>query len=306
MRLLLTGASGFIGRNLLLKVPREWEVVATYNKSTDFADFVMGNALDNVRAVRVNLTSSSEARRQLKGGFDCAVHLAANTNVQLSVKKPEVDLKMNVLTLLNTVRSARIRDLIFMSSGAVYDGHAGVVSPKVQCNPSHPYAISKLACEHYMLYFKKNRIIENYVVLRFFGAYGPYEPLRKIFSKLVRTFYFENSREFTIVGDGNNFIDAMYVEDAVDAILSVIKSDVRDVIVDFASGNAVTINELVTRVAEIFGKKDVMLRHEGWPPEYNTFYASGRDMEALYGFRPSTPLKEGIWRLARWLKKGCV
>jgi len=155
-------------------------------------------------------------------------------------------------------------------------------------------------------FFKKSEAINNYVVLRFFGAYGPHEPPRKIFTKLVKAFYFEKSEDFTIVGDGNNFIDAMYVEDAVDGILSVVRSDVRDVTVDFASGNHLAINELVTSVAEIFGKKDVKLRHKGCPQEYNTFYVSNEDMETLYGFRPSISLKAGIWRLAKWLERGLV
>lgn len=303
MRLLATGASGFIGRNLLLKIPREWEVVATYNKSLDFTHFLSENGLNNVEAIKVDLTNAIETKKRLRLKFDCAVHLAANTDILFSVENPERDLQLNVVTLLNTVKNVQTEDLIFMSSGAVYDGNVGLVSPRQRLIPSFPYAIAKLACERYVDFFKKNSTIDNYVILRFFGAYGPHEPPRKIFTKLVNAFHFEKSEEFVIVGDGNNFIDAMYVEDAVDGIISVVRSDVRNVTVDFASGNHVTINELVTEVAKIFGKEDVKLRHEGFPQEYNTFYASNKDMEALFGFKPLTSLEAGIWRLAKWLEK---
>lgn len=303
MRLLITGASGFIGRNLLLRLPREWEVVATYNKSADFTNFLSENVLENVQAIKVDLANAVESKKRLRLKFDCTVHLAANTDTLFSVKNPEKDLQLNVVTLLNTVKNVKTENLVFMSSGAVYDGNVGLVSPRQRLIPSFPYAIAKLACERYVDFFKKNNAIDNYVILRFFGAYGPHEPPRKIFTKLVKAFYFENSEEFVIVGDGNNFIDAMYVEDAVDGILSVVRSDVRDVTVDFASGNHLTINKLVTKVAKIFGKEDVKLRREGCPQEYNTFYASNKDMDALYGFKPLTSLEAGVWRLAKWLEK---
>jgi UDP-glucose 4-epimerase len=303
MRLLVTGASGFIGKNLLLQIPKKWEVTATYNKSKDFIQFLRENALDNIQAIKVNLSHKLETKRKISGKFDCVVHLAANTNVALSVQNPEADLRQNVNTLLNTVKTAQIRDLIFMSSGAVYDGNIGPVSPKCRLNPSLPYAISKLTCEHYVTHFKKHKLIDNYVILRFFGAYGPYEPPTKIFSRLIKTFYIEDKQEFTIIGDGNNLIDAMYVEDAIRGIILVIKSKIRNVTVDFAAGKPITINELATKVAEIFQKKRIKLKHKKWPLEYITFYTTSNEMKNLYGFNPSTPLKVGIRKLAEWLKK---
>lgn len=303
MRLLVTGASGFIGKNLLLKIPEKWEVTATYNKSTDFTRFLNENALDNIQPIRVDLSHKLETKRKITGKFDYAIHLAANTNVSLSVQNPEADIRQNVSTLLNTVEATQIENLIYMSSGAVYDGNVGPVSPESRLNPSLPYAISKLACEHYILHLKKRKLIDNYVILRFFGAYGPYEPPSKIFSRLVKAFCIEGKQEFTITGDGNNFIDAMYVEDATHGITSVIKSETRNVTVDLASGNPKTINELVIKVAEIFQKKEIKLRHEKWPLEYITFYATSNNMETLYGFKPSKPLEVGIGKLTEWLKK---
>jgi len=304
MRLLVTGASGFIGRNLLLRVPRNWDVVATFHRSRDFERFVVENALENVQVVNVDLADVVDTKQKLRGEFDCAVHLAANTDLSLCVRNPHEDLRLNVGTLLNTVKTAKIRHLIFMSSGAVYDGRSGLVSPDVRVDPSFPYAIAKLACERYVSFFKKNRLIDSFVILRFFGAYGPYEPSRKIFTKFVKAFHFEKSRDFTLVGDGNNFIDAMFVVDAVEGLLSMVGSNVRDVTVDFASGEPLRINELLSRVAKIFGLDDVTVRHKGWPVEYITFHVSGKSMESLLGFKPKTSLEVGIWKLAEWLEKG--
>ncbi|MEM2914343.1 MAG: NAD-dependent epimerase/dehydratase family protein, partial [Candidatus Bathyarchaeia archaeon] len=225
MKLLVTGASGFIGKNLLLKIPKKWEVVATYYKTASFVQFIEKERLRNVQAIQVNLTNFSETREKLNSvgsNFDVAIHLAANTDISLSVREPETDLYCNVTTLVNTIKSSKIKDVIFISSGAIYDGNKGKVSPKIPLRPSFPYAISKLAAEHYLVYMKKYRLIDKYLILRFFGAYGPYEPPRKLFTKLVNAFYFEKKREFMVVGDGNNLIDAMYVEDTIRGLLSAI------------------------------------------------------------------------------------
>jgi len=299
----VTGASGFIGRNLLLRIPEEWDVVATYNKSEDFVRFVAQNALHNVHAVKVDLTNPSQTKKKLGKMFDYGICLAANTDWQLFLKSPAKDLQMTAQTLLNTLEAAKIENLVFVSSGAVYNGLTGPVSPGMRLNPSSPHAIAKLACEKYVAFFKKVESIDRYVILRLFGAYGPFEPPRKIFTKLVKAFYFEKQKEFAIVGDGNNLIDALYVDDVVKAILSVLRSDVGDVTVDLSSGKPRTINALVHNMAEIFGLKNVNLKHEGCPAGYIKFQSSDRSMETLFGFKPSTTLEVGIWKLAKWLKK---
>jgi len=309
MRLLITGASGFIGKNLLLKLLKcrnDTEIIATYNRSEDFCTFLQKNDLDNVNAIKVDITdlcAVKEAFRKTGNEFDITVHLVASpAEIRLSAKEPQEDLRIATYSLLNIMTSTKTRDLIFMSSGAVYDGHKGPVSPTTPTDPSFPYAISKLTCEHYVKYAEKYGLIDNYVILRFFGCYGPYESPRKIYTALVKNFYLEGKNEFTIIGDGNNLIDAMYVDDAMEGLAAVMRSSIRNVVIDFARGTPITINELVTKVGEILGKEKITLQHTARPVEYISFYSTSKQMEKLFGFKPSTPLKTGIWKLARFLE----
>ena len=67
--------------------------------------------------------------------------------------------------------------VVYVSSGAVYDGLLGPVSPATAVSPRLPYAISKLASEQYLRFFAEHRgSVGSYINVRFFGAYGPYEP----------------------------------------------------------------------------------------------------------------------------------
>jgi UDP-glucose 4-epimerase len=307
MRIIIPGASGFIGKNFILKAPRNWEIIAIYNKS-NLQDFVEEHGLNNIITVKCDLTNEKEVEKlskQIGNKFDICLYLAANTSIPLSVKDPIFDFHANTISVLNFLNFFRGKKIIFLSSGAVYDGLSGLVNPSMSVSPNIPYAISKLASENYIkFYVAKKGTFKNYIILRFFGAYGPYEPARKIYTKLVKTFYFDNKNEFTIYGDGTNLIDAMYIDDTIDGILKVIKSDNQNITVDFCSGTPLTIDEMVYASADIFSKKDVTVRHEGITQEYIDFYVSNKMMEKLFGFKPTTPLNEGLWKLAEHLE-GC-
>jgi nucleoside-diphosphate-sugar epimerase len=151
----------------------------------------------------------------------------------------------------------------------------------------------------------KKKTFGSYVIIRFFGAYGPYEPERKIYTRLVKRFCLERKRSFTVYGDGRNLIDAMYVDDAVKGILKVIESEASNLTLDFCSENPITINELVYEAARIFGVGMPKLLHEGHTEEYILFHVSGRKMEESFDFRPKVKLNEGLRELAEWLQNRC-
>ena len=102
-----------------------------------------------------------------------------------------------------------------------------------------PYAISKLASEQYVRFFAERRgQPSSYVNVRFFGAYGPYEPDRKITTRWLLALA-AGQREFMLRGDGQNLIDFMYVNDAVDGLLKLVERPGERLTVDFASGSPV-------------------------------------------------------------------
>ena len=116
----------------------------------------------------------------------------------------------------------------------MYEGHRGLVDPTLPVEPTTPYGISKLTSERYIEYFQKRRgKIENYINLRFFGAYGPMELSRKIYTIIVNKFYLEKDYEFIMNGDGKNYIDAMYIDDAITGINKMIVSDKGNMTIDY-------------------------------------------------------------------------
>jgi UDP-glucose 4-epimerase len=299
MRVVVTGASGFLGRNVLLRAPRSWDITALFHRRTDLEAFVRTHGLTHVRAVHCDLLSDSDVRAVvcgIGGRADAVLYLAANGDPAASSERPLWDLESNTAALITFLQHCSADHFVFASSGAVYDGLKGPVSPSTQVSPRIPYAISKLASEHYVRFFaEKRRTLGSYINVRFFGAYGPYEAERKITTRWLRAMA-AGAREFVVRGDGQNLIDFMYVDDAVDGYLALLNAGGTSATVDFASETPTTIDEVVASMARAFDI-DIHIRHEGQVPEYIEFHSTDTAMRDQFGVVPAISFGEGFARL---------
>ena len=306
MKVLVPGASGFIGRNLVRALPRDAEILALYHRSKDFPDFLLEQGLSHIRPVQVDLADADQVWEKLgpEKSFDAIFFLAANGNPSLSVELPAFDLQANTLTVVNLLEVCTAGDFIYMSSGAVYDGLVGPASPTAPLSPRLPYAVSKLATEYYLHFFHEWRgQLERLTILRFFGAFGPYEPPRKIYTRLVRAFAWERKKEFEVRGDGTNLIDAMYVDDVVAGLLKVWQSQGEGGVFDYGSGEPLTIDELVRRAAGAFGNDDVKIVHQDTTAEPIHFTIDPQPFAQRFSFQRQFTLEEGLQSMRTYMEK---
>jgi nucleoside-diphosphate-sugar epimerase len=304
VKVLITGASGFIGHNVLLRAPRDWQIVAVCHRSTDLDGFVRQHQLANVRVVRCDLTEADSVSRLAEGDrvFDACLYLAANGDPAQSADRPAWDLRLNTLALVTCLEQIRVGHFVYVSSGAVYDGLTGAVTPAMPVAPRLPYAISKLASEHYLRAFaERKKTVGSFVSVRFFGAYGPYEPGRKITTRWIQGLM-AGQREFVIRGNGENLIDFMYVDDAVDGFLTLTSAAGYSGTVDFASGTPVSVNAVAQTMARVLGAT-VTIRHEGQTEEYIQFRSVDTTMRDRFGVRPGVVFEDGVRRLHEFLSR---
>lgn len=279
-KLLVVGGSSFVGKNLIAGAPNEWKIFATYNRDSSFPEYARG--FSNVACIKCDLADERSVGKLGIREADAVIYLAANSNPRLSITDPVNDLKVNALGVMLLLEKLNCKRFVYISSGGVY------------LDSDLPYLFSKRAAESYVRFYSGKKGF-SYAIIRLFETYGPYNPERKITRKLVTQFDAGNG-DVVLYGDGKNLIDTLYIEDTVKALIKVIWSQ-KSATADLCTGRSISIRELVTRTATVFGITP-KISYSGNAVEDIHFSGNPGQMERVFGFKPTISLEEGIrkWR----------
>jgi UDP-glucose 4-epimerase len=221
-RVLVTGGAGFIGSHVCdVFRSKSWQVEIIDNFSSGKRENVAAGTTLHEIDVR-----SPEAKRVVQdGNFDVVVHLAAQIDVRRSVNDPVFDASVNILGSLNLLESIRTSGrgattrVVFSSTGGAIYGDLAT-PPTVESTPKEPdspYAIAKLAVEHYLSYYTRIHGLDT-VVIRFGNVYGPrQDPHGEAGVVAIFCGRVLEGRPLTIFGDGSQTRDYVHVTDVAEA-----------------------------------------------------------------------------------------
>jgi UDP-glucose 4-epimerase len=304
VRALVTGGAGFIGSNLADGLLREGVEVRVFdNLSTGFRDNVPADA----ELVEADIRDEAAVRAAVDG-IDVVFHQAAHRAVLQSVQNPlSTDLANThgTLLVLKAAQDAGVRRVVAASSSSVYGGAAQLPTPEsAPLVPRSPYAVSKLAGEHYCRVWSDLFGLET-VALRYFNVYGPrqrpdsaYAAVIPLFTRALRT----GARPI-VHGDGGQSRSFAYIDDVVAANLAAATAPA-----EACSGKAyniggsvrATLLELLDELGAILG---VEVDPEHTDPRagdirhsFADISAAGRDL----GWEPKVSLAEGLRRTVDW------
>jgi nucleoside-diphosphate-sugar epimerase len=229
----LTGASGFLGRALLRELPAGTKVYATYYSDDRFPTWA-STCRAEIEPVRVDLRTTQLDVPKV----DWALLLAARVKAEDSLRDPLGALHGIADVTLNSIERLCSEQIVHLSTGSVYDGLEGELSPARALRPKLPYSIAKLAGE--LLFESQAR--SPYWNLRFFGAYGPGEPRFKVIRRMVESFA-SGATSFTLRGDGRNRLDPMYITDAAHALIAFLLEPARSGTLDLCQGESLSIGD---------------------------------------------------------------
>lgn len=233
-------------------------------------------------------------------GVDVVFHLAARVSVPASAHYPREYNSVNVggtVSLLEACRDVGVRRVVLASSATVYGALSSQpVSEEETLRPAAPYAVSKVAAEHYL--FSMARICKfEAVALRIFNAYGPQQPIPPVNAPVVPRFLQDvlHHRSILIFGDGTQTRDFIYVDDVVDGLVAAaIRPELDGEIFNIGSGAGTSINDLVVAIGEAVGETPNLLHNlqvDGGVPR---LVADISKAEAELEFRPSVDLVTGL------------
>jgi UDP-glucose 4-epimerase len=291
---IVTGASGFIGRAVLSQLPAGCHVHAVH-RAEDFPAWAE-TLPASVEPLALDLTNERLADHVPE--VDWALLLAARVSTAASWRDPVGELTATAGVTANSVIDLKAGQLVYLSSGSVYETLSGSLSPERVLAPELPYSVGKLAGE---LLFR-SYATAPYWILRFFGAFGPGEPSFKLARRLVEAFS-RGETEFAMRGDGTNRLDAMHVDDAANALLRFVSTPGRNEIVDLCQGESVSVRQFAEMAFEAAGTADasaLRLKFEGATHERMLGSAAPGQDGIIAAERMS--LAEGLRRYAEWFR----
>lgn len=314
-RVLVTGAAGFIGSNLVESLlENDNEVVGLDNLSTGFheniAPFLSNKHFRFLEADIRNFTDCKKAA----DAIDFVLHQAALGSVPRSISDPRATNEVNVTGFLNMItaaRDARVKRFVFATSSSVYGDEQRL--PKVEAKigkPLSPYAVSKVVNEQYARVFGDLYEMET-IGLRYFNVFGKHQDPDGAYAAAIPKFvrHFMNHDAPTIHGDGTQSRDFTYIANVVHAnhIAALTSNPVAiNEVYNIANGRSTNLNELVETLKEMLRVYDPEIADikVKYGPErvgdVRHSLASIVKAETILGYRPEFDLRAGLELALHW------
>jgi UDP-glucose 4-epimerase len=300
-KILVTGGAGFIGSHLVDRLINEGINVVVLD---DFTSGRLKNLSShfkkpNFHLVEGDVRNKSDVRKALTN-IEIVLHLAANANVDYSMKNPALVNEINVggtLNILEKSLNTDIKKIVYASSCAVYgEPNCLPVGEEHPTKPLSPYGITKLAAEHYCRVFYEVFGLKT-ICLRFFNVYGPSlkgESYSGVIAKFLNRL--KRGKPPIIYGNGEQTRDFVHVKDVVEAIMLALNRNCCDgEVINVGSGITTKINQLASVLIELTGRNSLKPTYAA-PREgdITNIYADINKARKMLGYTPSVRLKEGL------------
>jgi nucleoside-diphosphate-sugar epimerase len=310
MKIIVTGAAGFIGSTLCRKLLAEGHTVTGIDMFTDYYPrWIKERNLAPLRRdpgfdlVEKDL-DEMDLPRELDG-TDAVFHLAAQAGVRASWGRSfDVYSKNNIQAtqkLLEAAKGSPIKKFVYASSSSVYG--LTPVLPMAETNPVQPlspYGVSKLAAEQLCYLYYKNFGVPA-VSLRFFTVYGPAQRPDMAFHRFFKAL--AEDREISIFGDGRQTRDFTFVDDIVKANLSALAAGKPGETYNIGGGHREKLADVLRLMEDISRTKARVRRIEVQKGDVPDTWADIRKAERDLDYAPKTALEEGLRREWLWIQQ---
>jgi len=305
---LVTGGAGFIGSNLVEALVREGASVRVLDDFSTGRRENLDGFLGDIDLVESSITVPATCASACEG-IDFVLHQAALASVPRSVANPGATHEAcatGTLNMLVAARDARVKRFVYAGSSSAYGDTPTL--PKVESMPAlplSPYAVAKLAGEHYCKAFSLIYGFET-VVLRYFNIFGPRQDPTSQYSAVIPLFITEALKGGapTIDGDGEQTRDFTYVENAIQANLLACTTDAAAVsgeVFNVGCGERISVNRLWEAIREVTGARVEALHGPEREGDVRDSLASLEKIQGGMDYAVTVSLAEGLRRTVEWL-----
>ena len=331
MKILITGAAGFIGHKMVKVLSEEGAEVVGLDSINDYysvdlkysrlADngiarediedgiLVQSRTIPGYRFVRMDLTDREGIDRLFRTeGFTHVLNLAGQAGVRYSIENPYSYVQSNVVGFLNILEGCRhhgLPRLVYASSSSVYgmDPHVPFKETDHTDSPVSLYAATKKSEEAMSYAYSKLYHLQT-VGLRFFTVYGPWGRPDMAPYKFMKAI--DNDEEIQVFNHGNMLRDFTYIDDIAEGVRLVLHSDNDEEIpyriYNIGNSEPVRLLDFIKTIEAVTGHKARMRMLDMQPGDVVRTYADTSLLQHDFGYKPSTTIADGISNLYAWYK----
>jgi UDP-glucose 4-epimerase len=304
---LVTGGAGFIGSALVRRLLETGARVRVLDNLFTGNRANLDEVLEDIDFVLGDIRDESTLEKSLRD-VDVVFHQAAIPSVPRSLVDPVASHDVNAtgtLTLLRAAVKAGVRRVVYASTSSAY-GNTETL-PKVEtmhCAPLSPYAISKLAGEHYCRVFAQQYGLET-VSLRYFNVFGPRQNPASEYAAVIPRFCTAAlaGRGVTIYGDGTHSRDFAYVDNVVEAnVKAALARDVSGRVFNVGCGAATSLNQVVELLSGLVGRAIPISYEPARAGDVKHSLASIEAARTHLGYRGEVTFPLGLERALDWYR----
>ncbi|MFA7288382.1 MAG: NAD-dependent epimerase/dehydratase family protein [Melioribacteraceae bacterium] len=328
MKILITGAAGFIGFHTVLRYIKEGNEIIGADNINDYYDtslkfdrleacgidksniyynkIAISEKWSNYRFIKLSIEDSENISKLFQcEKFDLVIHLAAQAGVRYSLKNPESYIKSNIVGFFNILEACRqysVNNLLYASSSSVYGLSGKLLSINDRTDsPISLYAATKKSNE-LMAHSYSHLYNIKTIGLRFFTVYGPWG--RPDMAPFIFTDAILNDKPIKVFNNGAMQRDFTFIADIVEGIFLISKSNLNKQYNIFNIGNNATVNllDFIIHLENGIGKKANKIMKDIQPGDVISTWADTKELTACTGYHSKTSIEEGVKLLLDWYK----
>ena len=312
MKIIITGACGFIGFHLSKKLLKQNHSILGIDSLNDYYDVSLKEKrltklreLKKFKFFKFSLNDVKEIEEIFKNFKpNIVINLAAQAGVRYSEINPNAYIDSNILGFLNILKLSlnyKIDKLIYASSSSVYgDNSKAPFKENHLLNPISLYGKTKLSNELIAEEFSKLSLIQ-FIGLRFFTVYGPYGRPDMAYYKFSQKIHKEE--KITLFNKGNMSRDMTYIDDIVNGIvLSIDKKnfETRHEIFNLGNTQPISTSDLI-KIIERRYKRKALISDKSSENEVFITHADITKSQRVLGYKPVTNIIDGMYNFFEWL-----